>query len=79
MIIDTPPLGSVTDAAIVAQKCDGAVMVVAAGSVNYKFVQRQLEQLRKTKCKILGCVLNKVDLQGDSYYGKYYGNYGTEE
>ena len=28
-----------------------------------------------TKCKILGSVLNKVDLAGDSYYGKYYGNY----
>ena len=75
VIIDTPPLGSVTDAAIVAQKCDGAVMVVAANSISYKFVQRQLEQLRKTKCKILGSVLNKVDLQGDGYYGKYYGSY----
>ena len=75
VIIDTPPLGSVTDAAIVAQKCDGAVLVVAAHMVNYKFVQKQLEQLKMTKCKILGSVLNKVDLAGDSYYGKYYGNY----
>ena len=65
VIIDTPPLGSVTDAAIVAQKCDGAVLVVAAHMVNYKFVQKQLEQLKMTKCKILGSVLNKVDLAGD--------------
>ena len=51
------------------------VLVVAAHMVNYKFVQKQLEQLKMTKCKILGSVLNKVDLAGDSYYGKYYGNY----
>ena len=78
VIIDTPPLGSVTDASIVAQKCDGAVLVVAADMVSYKFVQKSLEQLRLTQCKILGCVLNKVDLSGDGYYGKYYGNYGKE-
>ena len=76
VIIDTPPLGSVTDASIVAQKCDGAVLVVAADMVSYKFVQKSLDQLKLTQCKILGCVLNKVDLSGDSYYGKYYGNYG---
>ena len=51
------------------------MLVVAAHMVNYKFVQKQLEQLKMTKCKILGSVLNKVDLAGDSYYGKYYGNY----
>lgn len=75
VIIDTPPLGSVTDASIVAQKCDGAVLVVAANMVSYKFVQSSLEQLHKTQCKILGTVLNKVDISGDGYYGKYYGSY----
>lgn len=75
VIIDTPPLGSVTDASIVAQRCDGSVLVVAANMVSYKFIQTSLEQLRKTQCKILGTVLNKVDMSGDGYYGKYYGSY----
>ena len=39
VIIDTPPLGSVIDAAIVAQVCDGAVLVIAANQVSYKFAQ----------------------------------------
>ena len=69
VIIDTPPLGSVTDATVVAQKCDGAILVVGAGDVSYKFVQSCLDQLKKTQCKVLGAVLNKVDLSGDSYYG----------
>lgn len=75
VIIDTPPLGSVTDAAVVATKCDGAVFVISAHTISYKFAQKSVEQLKKTGIKILGTVLNKVDLSGDSYYGKYYGNY----
>lgn len=75
VIIDTPPLGSVIDSAIVAQECDGAVLVVAANTVSYKFIQNTLEQLKKTDCQILGAVLNKVDMSENGYYGKYYGNY----
>lgn len=75
VIIDTPPIGSVVDASIVAQKCDGAILVVGANMISYKFVQRCVDQLRKTQCKILGTVLNKVDVSGSGYYGNYYGNY----
>lgn len=39
VIIDTPPLGSVIDAAIVATVSDGAVLVIAANQVSYKFAQ----------------------------------------
>lgn len=75
VIVDTPPLGSVIDAAIVAQSCDAAVLVVAANSVSYKFAQNVMEQLKKTKIRIIGAVLNKVDLSENGYYGKYYGRY----
>jgi capsular exopolysaccharide synthesis family protein len=75
VIIDTPPLANVIDAAIVAQNCDGAIFVIAANSTSHKFVGRSIEQLKKTRCKILGAVLNKVDLSENGYYGKYYGNY----
>lgn len=75
VIIDTPPLGSVIDSAIVAQVCDGVALVISANTISYKFIQSTLDQLKKTKCKLLGAVLNKVDLSENAYYGNYYGRY----
>lgn len=77
VIIDTPPMGNLIDGAIVARQCDGAVMVVESGAVSYRLEQRVKNQLDKSGCRILGVVLNKVDLEHSSYgyYGKY-GKYG---
>ena len=75
VIIDTPPLGNVIDSAIVAQECDGAIFVIAANTISYKFIQNTMVQLKKTDCKILGAVLNKVDMSESGYYSKYYGKY----
>lgn len=77
IIIDTPPLGSVIDSAIVAKVCDAAVLVIAANTISYKFARTVKEQLEKSNCKILGVVLNKVDMKQNKYYGKYYGHYGN--
>lgn len=71
ILIDTPPIGSIIDAAIVAKQCDGAVLVIESELVSYKFAQKAKEQLEKTGCSILGAVLNKVDLKKSKYYGKY--------
>lgn len=89
IIIDTPPLGSVIDAAVVAKRCDGTIIVVENNTVSYRFVQKVKEQLDKTESKILGVVLNKVNMNSKGYYGhygryygkyygQYYGNYGEE-
>lgn len=75
VIIDTPPLGSVIDGAVVAACCDGAVIVIESNAVSYRFVQSVKEQLEKAGVRILGCVLNKVNLSSKSYYGKYYEKY----
>lgn len=75
VLIDTPPLGSVIDSAIIARICDGCILVIEAGIVNYRFAQEVKSQLEKSNCPILGVVLNKVDMQHQSYYGKYYGKY----
>lgn len=83
VIVDTPPLGSVIDSAIVAKQCDGVMLVIANGEISYRFAQKVKEQLDKAECHILGCVLNKVNMSKGGkygyygkYYGKYYGNYG---
>lgn len=75
VIIDTPPLGSVIDGAVVSARCDGAVIVIESNAVSYKFVQSVKEQLEKAGVRILGCVLNKVNLSSKSHYGKYYEKY----
>lgn len=75
VIIDTPPLGSVIDSAIVAKISDGAVLVVEANSISYRFAQGVKGQLEKSNCKILGAVLNKVPMEKNGYYGRYYGRY----
>ena len=61
IIIDTPPLGRVIDCAVVADSCDGTVIVIESGSISYHFVQEIKGQLEKTNCPIIGAILNKVD------------------
>jgi capsular exopolysaccharide synthesis family protein len=75
IIIDTPPLGSVIDAAIVAEKSDGVAMVITYGEINHKLASETVEQLKRTNCTILGAILNKVDERKSGYYGYYYGKY----
>lgn len=77
VIVDTAPLGTVVDAAIVAQHCDGAIMVIESGAVSYRVSQKVKKQLEQSGCRLLGAVLNKADLK-NKFYGKYgrYGRYG---
>lgn len=75
VIIDTPPMANLIDGAIIARHCDGAVMVVESGAISYRLEQKVKSQIEKSGCRILGVVLNKVDLREDKYYGRY-GKYG---
>ena len=82
VIIDTPPIGAVIDAAIVGKECDGVLLVIGSGDISYKGVQRTESQLRASGSKIIGVALNKVPMgkagRGYGGYGGYgnYGNYG---
>jgi capsular exopolysaccharide synthesis family protein len=75
VVIDTPPLGSVIDSAVIAKVCDGMILVIQANKISYKFAQRVKKQLEKTGCRILGAVLNQVEINEKGYYGNYYGKY----
>lgn len=85
VIIDTPPIGAVIDAAIVGKECDGVLLVIGSGDISYKGVQRTESQLRASGSKIIGVALNKVPMgKAGRGYGKYgyggyggYGNYGN--
>ena len=82
VLIDSPPMLNIIDAAILARICDGAILVIESGRVSYKAAQKVLDQLKKSECRILGAVLNKVDIKNDKSYSKYssyyYGSYGAK-
>ncbi len=76
VIIDSPPLGSVADGALIASLCDGAVLVVRAGTTPRTLIKQSLYEIQQSGCKLLGTVLNRADVKGRAY-GKYgYGKYG---
>jgi capsular exopolysaccharide synthesis family protein len=68
VIIDAPPLGVFSDAAILINNADGALLVVRADHTRYKDIERTLESLPREK--MLGVVLNQSEdvLLGNSYY-----------
>ena len=74
VIVDSPPVGNVIDAAVVAKQCDGTILVLAADRISKGDAIAVTEQMRAANENILGVVLNKVDLKSSGYYGKY-GNY----
>lgn len=74
IIIDSPPLGAVIDAAVIAPNCDGAVLVIESNSTSHRKAMDVKKQLEMANCRILGAVLNKVKKE-DSKYEKYYGEY----
>src|SRR2546423_1041404 len=68
IIIDAPPLGIFTDATVLINRADAALLVVRAGKTRYGVIDRLLEQLPRER--MLGVVLNRSDEQLDetSYY-----------
>ncbi len=73
IIIDAPPLGIFTDANLLINRADGAMLVVRAGKTRYAAVDRMLEQLPRER--MLGVILNRADEQLDEssyYYQKRY-------
>ena len=71
VLIDTPPIASLIDAAIAAKQCDGAILVIESETVSRRTALKAKEQLEMTGCRLLGAVLNKVDVRKDKYYSKY--------
>src|SRR5262249_7870015 len=73
IIIDAPPLGIFTDANVLMNRADGALLVVRAGKTKYSVVDKLLEQIPKDR--LMGVVLNRADEGPDSssyYYQRRY-------
>ena len=78
VLIDCAPLGAAIDAAVIARECDGAVIVISQGGVSSTSVVSVKKQLESSGVRMLGVVLNKVDIKKTGYYGKYHGAYYGE-
>jgi capsular exopolysaccharide synthesis family protein len=75
VVIDSPPILSVTDAVILAHEADAVVLVVRHGKSSKHVVRRARDLLLRSGASITGIVLNAVDLNSPEYYG-YYGYSG---
>lgn len=78
IIVDTAPLGQVIDCAVIAQHLDGVAMVIDSSKNSYKLERRVKNQIVKAGGKILGVILNQVDIKeqaGYYGYGRRYGGY----
>jgi capsular exopolysaccharide synthesis family protein len=79
IFLDLPPVGMMSDAAAVADRTDGYVLVVESGESETQNLDRAMELLSNVGAKILGLVLNNVSQKNGHYgYGRYgrYGKYG---
>ena len=74
VIIDTPPVGFLSDANLLVAMVDVAIFVVRAGKSPYRLIQRALDAVGRNR--ILGVVLNAVDESADIAGYTYYGYYG---
>jgi succinoglycan biosynthesis transport protein ExoP len=81
IIFDSPPVGAVTDPAILARMTDGTIFVAKAGRTSRDALLRARRQVATDgRVNILGCIINDLDLNKQSRYGAYYyyySRYGT--
>ncbi len=85
VVIDTPPLLGLADAAIASTQTDGVIMVVKSGKTSREATQHAKRILESLNSKVLGVVLNAIHESNlkygyyHSYYHYYYQHYGSDE
>lgn len=84
VVIDSPPITSFTDGVLIASMVDGVILVVHSGKSSRQVVRRAKQSLMDVGAKIVGVVLNNVNLRSQDnyyYYQSYYhrDNYRTDD
>ena len=72
VVVDSPPVMAVTDAALAAHSASGVLFVIGAEMTSRHAAKRALEQLEHAEARFVGAVLNRVDLQRNAYYYSQY-------
>ena len=84
IVIDTPPSLSVTDAVVLSPRADAVILVIRSGQTSKQALRRSRDILLQVNAKLVGVLLNAVDLTSPDYYyyyefqGKYAGYYRDE-
>jgi polysaccharide biosynthesis transport protein len=68
VIIDSPPIASFTDGVLISSLVDGVLLVVQGGKTSRQVVKRTRQMLHEIGAKVIGVVLNKIDLRSQEYY-----------
>jgi capsular exopolysaccharide synthesis family protein len=79
IIIDSPPVNIVTDAALLGASADGVLLVARAGVTESAALAYAMEQLRHVGAPVLGVVLNDIDFRRDAAYDGAYRYYNHNE
>jgi len=80
VVVDCTPLIAVTDATVLATQVDGIILVIKSGATRRKILTRSIRQLEYVQAKIIGTLLNHVDVRKSSYYySSYYAHYYGEK
>lgn len=74
VILDSPPVGLVTDAAVLSTMVDGVIMVCATGKTKREDIRKAIDSLNKVNANIIGVVMNKMKNKKKSGYNAYYYN-----
>ena len=77
VVVDSPPVSSFTDGVLISTMVDGVLLVVHGGRSSRHIVRRSKQLLNDVGAKVLGVVLNNVNLQSHDYY--YYQTYYRSE
>lgn len=81
VLMDSPPVGGITDASIISTYADGTILVVKSGKTEIDAVKIAREILDNVNANIIGVVLNHLDKKavGNNYYPYYYYNDDEEK
>jgi len=75
VLVDSPPVGLLPDASLLATLVDGVLLVIRSGKAPFPLVKRAVEII--THQRILGVVMNAIDFKHDRNAGGYYEYYGA--
>jgi len=81
ILLDSPPVLGFADAIILSTSVNGVILTVVGGKTPRETLQRAKEALQQTQTKILGVVINRVDIRRSDYgyyYYRYHSYYGKE-
>jgi len=82
VIWDSPPLFSAAESLVLSKMLSGTIIVTRAGKTTYKELERGIKSIHDIEARVLGVVINGLDIKENMRYNynyRYYGYYGTQE